>query len=509
MTRATVAGLLVAAFVIATCGLVYELIAGTAASYLLGDSVTQFSYVIGTYLFAMGVGSWLSRFIEGELLVWFVRVELVVGLLGGLSAWLLFLAFARDGQFQLILYLLVFGVGTGVGLEIPLLIRILEGRMALKDLVARVLFFDYVGALAASLAFPLLLVPRLGLIASALALGILNALVGGLVVVAFRRELRQAKRLAVECALVVVALSAALAQGDGLQRSVEADLYVHPVLLAASSPYQRLVITRNAAGETRLHINGHLQFSSTDEHRYHEALVHPLLAAAPPGPLDVLVLGGGDGLAVRELLKQPDVRHVTLVDLDPLMTQLFSTNAAMVALNQGSLSAERVTVHNADAFVWLEAGREGAQFQAVVVDFPDPSNYSVGKLYTTTLYRRLRAALAPGGVIVVQSTSPYAARGAFWCVDATLRAAGYNTQAYHVHVPSFGEWGYVLAAPTTLPIPQGLRPGTPELRFLDDATMATLFVFPKDMARPPDSPVNRLNDQVLVRLYDDEWGHAQ
>ena len=499
-------GLLVAAFIIATCGLVYELIAATAASYLLGDSVTQFSFVIGTYLFAMGVGSWLSRFISGDLLTWFVRVELVVGLVGGLSAWLLFLTFARDGEFRLVLYLLVFGVGAGVGLEIPLLIRILEGRMALKDLVARVLFFDYVGALAASLAFPLLLVPKLGLIASALALGILNALVGGAVVVAFRRDLRNARRLGIECTVVVIGLASVLARGESLQRGVEADLYPHPVLLATSSPYQRLVLTHSPAGETRLHLNGHLQFSSADEHRYHEALVHPAPSAAPRGPLRALVLGGGDGLAIRELLRHPDVKAVTLVDLDPLMTELFSDHEALLALNDEALRDPRVTVVNADAFLWLE-GLGEARYEVVVVDFPDPSSYSVGKLYTTTFYRRLAAALAPGGVAVVQSTSPYAARGAFWCVEATLRAVGFTTHPYHVHVPSFGEWGYVLVAREA---PTRLREGTPPLRFLNEETLGTLFVFPNDMKpEPGPRPINRLNDQVLVRLYDEEWGHAQ
>ncbi len=223
------------------------------------------------------------------------------------------------------------------------------------------------------------------------------------------------------------------------------------------------------------------------------------------------MLGGGDGLAVRELLKHPDVRHITLVDLDPMMTELFSENAALSALNDHALThTDRVTVHNADAFIWLdERPADAPRFQVAVVDFPDPSNYSVGKLYTATFYRRLATALAPGGVAVVQSTSPYAAREAFWCIDATLRDAAFQTRAYHVHVPSFGEWGFVLASRRTLVPPVALRPGTPPLRFLDDATLGTLFVFPRDMAPPETSPVNRLNDQVLVRLYDEEWGRAQ
>ncbi|MBT9555258.1 MAG: hypothetical protein IV100_04470, partial [Myxococcales bacterium] len=281
-------GLLVATFVIATAGLVYELIAGAAASYLLGDSVTQFSLVIGTYLFAMGIGSYLSRFIEADtpeaptetkrpggpdpalssLLTWFVRVEMAVGLLGGFSAVMLFATFARDGAFQLVLFLLVGGVGVGVGAEIPLLVRILEGRMALKDLIARVLFFDYLGALAASVAFPLFLVPRLGLVNAGLLLGMLNVAVGVALVIGFRSSLRRPWRLLIESVIALAVLLAALLRGDAWQRSFEADLFPDPVVFATSSPYQRIVVTRSRGGETRLFLNGHLQFSSADEYRY-------------------------------------------------------------------------------------------------------------------------------------------------------------------------------------------------------------------------------------------------
>jgi len=133
------AAFFVSVLLIAACGLIYELIAGTLASYLLGDSVLQFSTVIGSYLFAMGIGSFLSRFLGRGLVAQFVSIELLVGLIGGFSSTILFLAFAYTQSFRLLLYGLVLVIGVLVGLEIPLLMRILKGRFQFRDLVAHVL----------------------------------------------------------------------------------------------------------------------------------------------------------------------------------------------------------------------------------------------------------------------------------------------------------------------------------------------------------------------------------
>jgi spermidine synthase len=275
--------------------------------------------------------------------------------------------------------------------------------------------------------------------------------------------------------------------------------YPGATVFARSTPYQRIVVTRQA-DDIRLFLNGNLQFSSRDEYRYHEALVHPIMAAIGQ-PRRVLVLGGGDGLAVREILRYPSVSAVTLVDLDPEMTALFSRTAFLAALNQHSLTSPKVRIINADAFVWLRNTHE--VFDAIVVDFPDPSNYSVGKLFSVTFYRLLDTALAPDGWAVIQSTSPLVAPRAFWCVEHTLQTAGLVTAAYHAFVPSFGEWGFVLAghrqfAPPTL-LPAGLR-------FLTSEGLAQMFEFPPDMRRVP-TEVNRLDNQVLVRYFETEWGH--
>lgn len=489
--------LLASVFVIATCGLIYELIAGTLASYLLGDSVTQFSTVIGVYLFAMGVGSWLSGFVaRGEERL-FVQVQLLIGLIGGCSAALLFVLFTQVDAFRPILYGLILVIGTLVGLEIPLLLRILKDRLEFKDLVARVFTFDYIGALLASLLFPLVLVPRLGLVRSSFLFGIFNVVVALLTL----RVLRIGGRWAVGTTTVGMVLLGVLGAGfvasDRFTSWSERATYPDPVIHAASTSYQRIVLTRGA-GDVRLYLNGNLQFSSRDEYRYHEALVHPGLSRMP-GARRVLVLGGGDGLAVREILRYPGVEQVVLVDLDPAMTRLFSNQPLLTNLNAGVLGSPRVRVENADAFTWLAGAKE--RFDFVVVDFPDPSNFSLGKLYTTTFYGRLRRVLAPGGAVVVQCTSPLIARQAFWCIHATLRESGFGTEPYHVYVPSFGEWGFILG--TTAPLDREVRlPGG--LRFLDRPTLAGLFEFPPDMARVP-TEINRLNNQSLVRYFEEEW----
>jgi spermidine synthase len=496
--------LLASVFVVAACGLVYELAAGTLASYLLGDSILQFSTVIGVYLFAMGVGSWLSRWFERQLVAHFLRIELLVGLIGGLMPTALFaLQTAATASFRFALYALVLAVGILVGLEIPLVMRILKRHAGggLKTLVSQVLTFDYLGALAVSIAFPLLFVPQLGLIRTGAFFGLLNAGVAIWALWLFRAEVRRIGAQALACALTVAALATAFAFADRVTTWAEDRFYADHVLYSESSAYQRIVVTSGHAG-VRLFLNGNLQFHSRDEYRYHEALVHPALAAAGQ-PRRVLVVGGGDGMAIREILKYPSVEKVTLVELDPHMTQLFSTMPLLRGLNGDALRSPRVQVVNADAFAWLEQHDE--VFDAIVVDFPDPTNFSIGKLYTKTFYELIDRHLSASGYAVVQTTSPLIARKSFWTVVTTIEAAGLAATPLHAHVPSFGEWGFVIASRRPYRVPTTLPAG---LRFLDRDGLAPLFEFPPDMARVP-AEVNRLSNQVLVQTFEDEWGQVQ
>ncbi len=490
--------LLLAVFVVATCGLMYELVAGTLASYLLGDSVTQFSTIIGVYLFAMGVGSYLSRFINTHLLDKFVIVEILVGVVGGFSSSILFLLFDQVASFQVLLYLLVLLTGMFVGLEIPLLMRILEGKVAFKELVSQIFTFDYIGALAASIIFPLLLVPRLGLIRTSLFFGLANLAVALILIWKFNADLHRPRFLKWSGILASVALTLGFIFANRLTAIAEQQYFREPIIFAKSTPYQRLVLTKRKS-HLKLYINGNLQFNSKDEYRYHEALVHP--AAVRCGKLEnVLVLGGGDGLAVRELLKYEDIEQIKLVDLDPEMTRLFRQNEILGELNQGSLVSPKLEIINTDAFLWVKEEEE--KYDLVIIDFPDPSNFSLGKLYSRTFYSALASILSPKGVVVVQSTSPYAARKAFWCINSTLESVGLKTVPYHVYLPSFGDWGYSLGGFDLPAYP--LRDLPSGLRFMNELNMETMSYFPKDIAKV-ETEINRLNNQSLVRYFENEW----
>ncbi len=495
--------LIVSVFIVASCGLAYELIAGALASYLLGDSVLQFSSIIGCYLFAMGVGSHLSRYVDDDdTLARFIDVELLVGLIGGISALTLFVIFGwLSTPFRTVLYALVFVIGVLVGMEIPLVMRILNSRQeAFREMVSRVLTFDYLGALAVSLLFPLVLAPRLGLARTGLLFGILNVGVALVAIRAFRADLKRPGWLEAR-ALGVLLLATGFGYAERVTSWSEQGVLGDQVVYSKTTPYQRLVITR-WLDDTRLFINGNLQFSSRDEHRYHEALIHPAMQALPAAR-HVLLLGGGDGLAARELLKYGRLESITLVDLDPEMTELFSTAPDLTALNQHALTDKRLTVVNADAAQWLE-NNDGV-YDLVVIDLPDPSSFALGKLYSVPMYQQVARHLSENGYMVVQSTSPYYAPHAFWCVVATLRAAGFHTWPYHNYVPSFGEWGYVLAGKQDrFVVPAHYDVPT---RFLDAEATRLMFSFPPDM-KAPDVEPNYLNTQALVRYFEQDWHNA-
>jgi spermidine synthase len=490
--------LLISVFVIATCGLIYELISGTLASYLLGDSVTQFSTIIGVYLFSMGVGSWVSKYFDKNLLAWFIRVEILVGLVGGTSSSILFLVFESVSSFRIVLYGLISFTGVLVGLEIPLLMRILKDRFEFKDLVSKVFTFDYIGALIASLVFPLLLIPYLGLVRTAYMFGLLNVLVALVACLSFKDEIKGVKYLKGAAIITLLVLIAGFIFADTITSFSESLTYSDTIIFSKSTPYQRIIITKKGR-DLRLFLNGNLQFSSVDEYRYHEALIHPVLEALPNAK-NVLVMGGGDGLAVREILKYQQIQTVTLVDLDKEMTKLFRSNDMLLKLNKRSLLSPKVTVINADAFSWARA--QSKTYDAIIIDFPDPSNYSVGKLYTNTFYKIVKHLLKSDGIIVVQSTSPYVAPKSYWTVEKTLQSVGFHTVPYHNYVPSFGEWGYIMAMNNLVyKVPDHYLPG---LRFMSKSCLEQMLFFPRDMARVP-AQVNRLNNQILVKYFEDEW----
>jgi spermidine synthase len=495
--------LLAATFVVAVAALVYELVAGAAASYLLGDSVTQFSLVIGLFLSAMGVGAFLSRFVD-DAQAGFTASQILLGVVGGFSAPLLFATYAYLEGLSGVLFALVFACGALSGLEIPLITRILGDLRADGHTLANVLTADYLGALVAALAFPLLIVPQLGLMSASLAFGLMNLLVAGLSLWLFRTRLRW--RFRAVWAVAVIACGLALVRAEALVSVLDAALFEDEVVYAETTPYQRITITR-FADRTRLYLNGSIQFDSLDEHRYHEMLVHPALSRVPR-PQRVLILGGGDGMAAREVLLDARVEHIDLVDIDPRVTTLFRDRDDLAALNGGALRDPRVTLHHVDA--WTYVDQRADMYDLIIADLPDPHDFALSKLYSLEFYAKLVDRLSTGGLIVTQAGSPLFARQAFWSIRETL-AQTRNPQApgevlwtepLQVTVPSFGVWGFVVAAPLT-PAARDLQ--FPDaLGYLTPQTYRNATVFAPDVSPDPVEP-NSIQTHVLTRYYADGW----
>lgn len=490
--------------VIAVCGIIYELIIGAVSSYLWGDSIYYFSVTIGLYMSAMGLGAFVSRFAKDKLFDWFVASEIAIGFWGGISATFLFWSYAETDGYEYVLVFITVLIGMLVGIEIPLLIRLLESQEDLRENVANVLTYDYIGGLVGALVFPLFLLPYLGLVRTAIVLGLLNIAVAAINFVRHRQLLVHFKTLSVLASLIGLGLLYGLWKAPVMEFALEQRLYRDQVILNVRTPYQHLTVTQWHK-DIRLFINGGLQFSSLDEHRYHESLVHPAMNIAQRVK-SVMILGGGDGLAVRELLKYPDLERIRLVDIDPAMTRIFKETPALAALNQNSLAHEKVEIIHDDAYKFAETDTQF--YDVILVDLPDPSQTALAKLYSRGFYQMLSKRLSVGGVIVVQSTSPFFAPEAFWCIHETLAQTGLNVLPYQVDIPSFGNWGFQLATqrefePRQLSLDTRL---SPQLRFLNNDTLQALFAIPKDLAYDLDKiNINTLTQPVILNYYERGW----
>ncbi len=500
--------LLFSTFTIAVCGLIYELLAGTISSYLVGDTVYQFSIIIGLFMASMGVGSYLSRYISTHLTEVFICVQIAIGIIGGFSTIVLFIAFAQLDNYTAILFLISIMTGTLIGLEIPIVIRILKLYRILKLNVSNVLTADYIGALGAALLFPLVLVPQLGLFRTALLFGMLNVFVAGLSIFTFGQKLTARRSLAVGTFLAFILLGCGFFQAKQIAGIFENRLYSGEIIYSRTTPYQHIVITRND-NAIALFVNGNLQFNSLDEYRYHESLVHPALSALHVKE-NILVLGGGDGLAVREILKYDNVKNITVVDIDPVVTQLFSSNRLLTELNNDAFKDERVTIVNDDAWKFLESAK--SRYNAIIIDLPDPNDIELSKLYTKTFYKLVSQHLTGDGIIVTQATSPLYAREAFWCIAHTVESIApplgtgehLFVTPYHAYVPSFGEWGFVLASPLHFRLDNIQI--TVDTRYLDKPTLASMLKFPEDMAKL-DTETNTIQTHKLAYYYDTAWSY--
>ncbi|OBI84838.1 polyamine aminopropyltransferase [Mycobacterium sp. 1245805.9] len=493
--------LLAAVAACAACGIIYELALLTLSASLNGGGIVATSLIVAGYIAALGAGALLAKPLLAHAAIAFIAVEALLGIIGGLSAAALYTVFAfLDGSVGST-WVLAAGtalIGGLVGAEVPLLMTLLQrGRTAGAADAGRTLAnlnaADYLGALLGGLVWPFLLLPHLGMIRGAAATGIINLAAAGIVAVFLLRRIVSARQLATAlCALAAALglLATLLVRSTDIETTSRQRLYADPIIAYRHTAYQEIVVTRRG-NDMRLYLDGGLQFSTRDEYRYTESLVYPALGG---GARSVLVLGGGDGLAARELLRQPGIGKIVQVELDPAVIELARTT--MRDANGGALDNPRVKVVIGDAMTWLR-GASDTGFDAVIVDLPDPDTPVLGRLYSTEFYALAARALAPGGLMVVQAGSPLSTSTAFWRTVSTIRAAGYAVTPYHVHVPTFGDWGFVLAQRgDAAPLPR-VPADAPPLRFLNQRVLDAATVFAGDIADRPLEPSTLDNPRVV------------
>ncbi|WP_077621212.1 polyamine aminopropyltransferase [Sediminibacillus massiliensis] len=496
--------------IVSICGIIFEVLFGALGSYILGDGVKQYTLIISFFLTGMGIGASFSEKVLKHLIVSFVYIEYSVGLIGGFSSFAMFgfTAFSPEGTDALFLYAITLIVGALTGVELPLLIRKAnEIGVSLNRSTARVLFSDYAGGLIGGLLFAFFLRPYLGMVKSAFLVGCINVTVALIVLWLFRKEIKKAAFHFFTGGTILLLLIAGFFFGEEMAFSFEQKLYQDPILHMEQSKYQKIIVTKDKE-DIRLYLNGGLQFSSTDEYRYHETLVHPAMTQAESHS-HVLILGGGDGIAAKEVLKYEEVDQITLVDLDPAVVELANQNQDLLRLNEGSLKNEKVEVIHEDAFEFLENATDW--YDVIIVDLPDPNDESLNKLYTKEFYSLIRNHLLPEGALSVQATSPVFAREVYWTISETIASTGLSTEQLHVDVPSFGNWGFILASRTPINL-KGVDIEVPT-RFLTTEILPSLSKFGKDENKQildSDGELitlepNTLINPILIQKYEKSW----
>ena len=494
--------LLAAVAACAACGIIYELALLTLSASLNGGGIVATSLIVAGYIAALGAGALAVKPVLAHAAIAFIAVEALLGIIGGLSAAALYAVFAFLDGSTWVLAVSTALIGGLVGAEVPLLMTLLQrGRVApamdpaadTGRTLANLNAADYLGALIGGLVWPFALLPHLGMIRGAAATGIVNLVAAAIVSIFLLRNVVSSRQLVTAlCALAAALglLATLLLSARDIETTSRQRLYSDPIIAYRHTAYQEIVVTRRG-NDMRLYLDGGLQFSTRDEYRYTESLVYPALGG---GAHSVLVLGGGDGLAARELLRQPGVDKIVQVELDSAVIELARTT--MREANGGSLDNPRVKVVIDDAMTWLR-GPDVGRFDAIIVDLPDPDTPVLGRLYSTEFYALAGHALAPDGLMVVQAGSPFSTATAFWRTVATIQAAGYAVTPYHVHVPTFGDWGFVLAhrgdAAPTAAVPAN----APPLRFLNPRVLDAATVFSGDIGPRTLEPSTLENPRIV------------
>lgn len=500
-----------ALFATGLSGIVAEYVLSTLATYFLGDSVFQWTMIVSIMLFSMGFGSRISRYINSKLLQKFIYIEFTLSLLTAFVSVITYISSAYYGDNSFIIYGLSILVGLLIGMEIPIVMRLNDEFEELKVNVSSVMEKDYYGSLLGGVFFAFVGLPYLGLTYTPFILGAINFMVACLLIYILWSTIEQGikKQLLGLISLVIIILVAGVTYAKSIIDYGEEIRYKDRVVYSEQTKYQRIVITQSQE-DFWLFINGNQQLSSIDEVMYHEPLVHPVMGLLKE-PKHILVLGGGDGGAVREILKYPSVEKITLVDLDPKMTELGQTHDWLVAMNQNALNHEKVEIINVDGYTWMENQQQF--FDAIIIDLPDPKTVELGRLYSYEFYKLCYNRLRPHGIITTQAGSPYYAARAFNCIDVTLEEAGFTTAPLHNQVVTLGEWGWVLGAKQgdKADLKQALQAMSftgLETQWINHESMTLITSFGKKVFPDDDKPVevNKIHNPVLYKYYlDGKW----
>lgn len=505
--------LMTALFATGLSGIVAEYVLATLATYFLGDSVFQWTIVLSLMLFSMGFGSRLSKSFEHNLLETFIFIELLLSLLISLCALITYLIMPYTTSIWLVMYLMALVIGLLIGMEIPLVTRINERYESLRANISSVMEKDYYGSLFGGLFFAFIGIRYLGLTYTPFVVGGVNFFVALLLFYALKDNIIRIQKNKLQIGFVLTAgiLITGLFFAEPIVLFGEQSRYREKVVFTKQTPYQKITVTQ-WQGDYWLYLNTGKQLSTFDEWMYHEPLVHPAMKLAKSHK-KVLIMGAGDGCAIREVLKYPDVDSVILVDLDPEMTQIGQHHPIFKQLNKSAYFSPKLKVINADAFNYVENTK--SFYDVIIADFPDPKSVEVNRLYTREFYQICNKRLRPNGVFITQAASPYYTTKAFRTIEKTIATAGFQVVPIHNHIYTFGEWGWIIGMkrPSSSAIKKQLQTLTFEdvdVRWINQESMLMMTSFGGDLVKinREDLEINTIHNPVLYRYYaEGNWSY--
>jgi spermidine synthase len=549
--RNTIATLIaVSVFFSGMSSMMTEFNLSSISTMILGNANQQWALTIAIMLLAMGVGGFTQKFLDNsKLMLKFMSVELLLSFAGSFAPIAIFASFAyMPDHFVLIHYFSIFTIGFLVGFEVPLAVRIIEFyKPKLSDNLAFVFGSEYLGTFIGAIIFVSLILGYVAFTEASFMISGVNLIVALISFIFFikvinpkleKEEQINVKMIYVVILITVISIVFGYMNVNKWEVKIEQKLYADPIVQTFTSPFQRIVLTEHKrTGMHRMYINGNTQWAESDEFIYHDMTVHPIMSLTK-NHNNILVLGGGDGLVVRELKKYDDIGNITLVDLDKQMIEFSKTNPIMRKLNKdafigvktitpkavfaGKTEKYRVEVEKGKfktvanlSTVFIDANNflneVDGKFDVVIIDLPDPSTVELSKLYSKGFYLNLKRRMTDNAMVVIQGTSSFHAKESYLMIGRTLAAAGFHVKPYHQNVPSFGEWGWWFGWKDTKSkdlIDTRLESATIDVEtdYIDEATMKASFIFGKNMlTNPTHNDINTWMKPKLVEVYNEEW----